>query len=328
MKALVADRYGGPEVLRVEEVPTPEPGAGEMLVRVHAASLNALDRRTMRADPWFVRVGRGLVRPKHTGLGADFSGTVERLGPGVGGFEVGEAVFGCVGFELGTIAEYVVVKAADAVAPKPANVSYADAAATPIAAVTALYGLQDMGHLETGQTVLVNGGSGALGSVTVQLAKSLGASSVAAVCSTEKVELVRSLGAERVIDYTTEDFTRGGERYDLVVDTVGNRSVAELDRVVADGGRCVLLGFTTIRRLAGHALAARRVTRRGRVTVVAPSSPDTDRASIDRVAALLESGALRPVIERSYSLEEAPAAIAYLDGGHARAKIVVEVVRD
>jgi NADPH:quinone reductase-like Zn-dependent oxidoreductase len=324
VKAIVQDRYGPPGVLRLAEVPRPRPGAGEVLVRVRAASVNARDWHLMRGDPYLARPSMGgLRRPGVPVRGSDFAGRVEEVGPGVTRFRPGDEVFGEAD---GAFAEYV--RAAEGVVERaPAGLTAGQAAALPLAAGTALQCLRD-GGLRPGGHVLVNGASGGVGTFAVQIAKALGGS-VTAVCRPRNAELVRSLGADAVVDYTVEDFTTSGERYDVVLDLVGNHPLGGLRRALAPGGRIVLSGGGTseggsllgpMALLLRGMLAAR--VRPGRVAVTA-AQPSAE--GLAAVRELVESGRVRPVIDRTYPLERTAEAISYLEVEHARAKVVIDV---
>jgi NADPH:quinone reductase-like Zn-dependent oxidoreductase len=248
MKAWLWERYGGADSLRLAEVPQPVPGPNEALVRVLGASVNAADWHSMRGRPLFSRVTLGLLRPKHQSLGVDVAGRVESLGRQVTEVQVGDEVFGnLLEHGYGGFAEYVAVPT-DVLYPKPSSLSFAEAAAVPMSGVTALQGLNHHGSIDSSHRVLINGGSGGVGTFAVQIAKAFGPS-LTVVTSTQNVDLVRSLGADEVIDYTTTDFARGGERYDLILDTVGNRSVADLRGSLTEGGKVAITGFTDMRHL-------------------------------------------------------------------------------
>jgi NADPH:quinone reductase-like Zn-dependent oxidoreductase len=314
MKALVYDKYGPPETLRIAEVDKPAPNTDEVLVRVLAASVNAADWHVLRGKPLFSRATLGLLRPKHRILGVDVAGKVEAVGSGVNRFTAGNEVYAnLLDHGYGGFAEYVSVPVAVA-SLKPASLSFEEAAAVPMAAVTALQGLRRHGALRPSQLVLINGGSGGVGSFAVQLAKASGAE-VTAVTSTGNLELVRSLGADQVIDYTKEDFTRTGRRYDLILDTVGNRSVPDLRRALAEGGRVAVTGFTSVGNLLGVSL-------RGGKDVVQVQAHVTAE-DLELLSELIAAGKLHPVIDRRYRFAEIPAAIAYLEKGHAKGKVVV-----
>jgi NADPH:quinone reductase-like Zn-dependent oxidoreductase len=324
MKAIVQDRYGSPDVLEFRDIDQPVPGDGEVLVRVHAASVNAYDWHLMRADPTIpARLGVGLRAPRARVRGRDFAGVVAAVGPGVDRLRPGDEVFGEAD---GAFAEYVCARSG-AVGPKPANLSFEQAAAVPLAGNTALVGLRDAARVQSGQRVLVNGASGGVGTFAVQLAGSLGAE-VTGVCSTRNVELVRSLGAEHVIDYTREDFTRHGQRYDVVFDLVCTRSLRDLRRALTPSGTLALAGAGAPGSLVGgvgliaRAVLARPFVRQRLVPVLGPA-PTTERLAALRE--LAESGAIAPVIDRSYALKDVPDAIRYVENEHARAKVVITV---
>ncbi|PRY19421.1 NAD(P)-dependent alcohol dehydrogenase [Pseudosporangium ferrugineum] len=329
MKAIVQDRYGPPGTLTLADVDVPVPGPGEVLVRVEAAALNAYDWHVMRGDPRMARLAMGRSRPRARIRGRDFAGRVEAVGPDVRQLRPGDAVFGDLGDDNGAFAEYVRVPEA-LVATAPANLTPRQAAALPLAGITALMGLRDAGGLEPGRHVLVNGASGGVGTLAVQLAKLLGAT-VTAVCSTRNTELVRSLGADHVVDYTREDFTRLGRRHDLVLDLVGNRSLRALRRALTPTGTLVLSGggvygggslVGPVWLIARGRLLAPFV-RRQRIVVLttAPS-----RSHLDTLRAHAENDGLVPVIDRCYDLAEVPEAMRYLESDHARAKVVISVL--
>ena len=297
------------------EVEKPSPGAGEVLVKVMAVSVNPADWHIMRGKPLIARAELGLMRPKHKILGADIAGQVETVGSGVTRFKPGDEVYAdLLDHGWGGFAEYVSVPI-DVLAIKPASQSFEEAAAVPVAAVTALQGLYRHGEIKSGQKVLINGASGGVGHFAVQIAKSYGAE-VTGVTSTGNIDLVRSLGADHVIDYTSEDFTRTGKTYDFILDAVGNRSVSDLRRALAPGGKCTVTGFTTMRRLLGVQL-------RGRGKDIAQMTAHATAKDLEHLAELIEAGKVRPEINRRYPFAEIPAAIAYLEQGHAKGKIVV-----
>jgi len=323
MQAIVYHCYGPPEVLKLEQIAKPVPRDGEVLVRVHAASVNPLDWHFMRGMPYIVRMDSGLGAPGDGRFGVDFSGVVEAVGAHVTRFKPGDEVFGG---KHGAFAEYVIIGEQRALALKPAGVSFAQAAAVPIAGVTALQGLRDKARLAPGQKVLINGASGGVGTFAVQLAKNLGAE-VTAVCSAKNAELVRSLGADRVIDYTREDFTRGSERYDVIFDTVGNRSASELRRVMTPQGALVIVGAPPGGPFLGgltvmlKALALAPFVSQRLETFIAQLNGE----DLAQLAALMASGKVKPVIDRTYPLAQVPQAVAYLEAGHARGKVVIDV---
>src|SRR6058998_991457 len=249
MKAIFCTQYGSPDVLRLKEVEKPAPKEDEVLVRMHAASANPLDWHLMRGSPFLARLGGGLRRPKDPRLGVDIAGRVEAVGNNVTQFQPGNEVFGTV---KGGFAEYACARE-DRLALKPANNSFEEAAAAPVVAFTALQGLRDKGKIQPGQKVLVNGASGGVGTFAVQIAKSFG-TEVTGVCSTRNLDMVRSIGADHAIDYTKDDFTKSDERYDLIFDAIGNRSVPDLKRALTQDGICVILGFYGISRLLANVI--------------------------------------------------------------------------
>jgi NADPH:quinone reductase-like Zn-dependent oxidoreductase len=322
MKAIVYETYGSPDVLELKEVPTPAPKDDEVLVQVQAAAVNPLDWHLMRGEPFLARLENGLRRPKITRLGADIAGRVEAVGAGVTQFQPGDVVFGeNFGRGLGGFAEYVAVPE-HALALKPANLSLEAAAAVPIAALTALQGLRSKGQIQPGQQVLVNGASGGVGTFAVQIARALGAE-VTGVCSTRNVDMVRSIGADDVIDYTKADFARSGRRYDLIFDAVGNRSVADLKRALKPGGVCTVAGFTALGLLFQHIALGAWVSRTGAKQIGMMSTVHTDKEDLGLIKALLEAGRVVPVIDRCYPLCETAEAIRYLETGRARGKVVI-----
>jgi NADPH:quinone reductase-like Zn-dependent oxidoreductase len=320
MKAIQYTRYGSPDVLQLTEVEKPAPKESGVLVKVHAASANPLDWHRMRGAPFPARLGEGLRKPKNPRLGADLAGRVEAVGSSVTQFQPGDEVFGVC---TGAFAEYVSARE-NFLALKPANLSFEQAAAVPVAAFTALQGLRDTGHIQSGQKVLVNGASGGVGTFAVQLAKSFGAE-VTGVCSTRNLDLVRSIGADHVIDYTQEDFTRNGQSYDLIYDAVGNRSVAAYRRALKPQGTCVIAGFTTLPRLFEHVVVGTLVSKTGnrKIGLMGVSKPNQKDLLV--MKELLEAGKVVPVIDRRYPLSETADAIRYLEAGHARGKVIITV---
>ena len=325
MKALVYDAYGAPaDVLQLREVERPVVADDEVLVRVHATSVNPVDWHTLTGDPYIARLQAGLRKPKSGALGVDYAGTVEEVGAGVTRFQPGDEVFGG---KNGAFAEYVCVREERAVVPKPANVTFEQAAAVPVAALTALQGLRDKGKLQAGHKVLINGASGGVGTFAVQIAKSFSAE-VTGVCSTRNVDIVRSIGADHVIDYTQEDFTLSGQRYDLMLDIVGNRSWSECARVLADKATLVVVGgpkgghhwFGPLRHFGGVWLASLVGSRR-----VVLFLAKFDKADLLVLAQLLEAETVTPVIDRRYALSDLPEALTYLGDGHAQGKVVIAV---
>ena len=320
MRAIVRHRYGSPAVLRFEELEKPVAGDDEVLLRVRAASVNPLDWHFMRGEPSLLRLVTGLRRPKAARLGVDLAGQVEAAGRNVKGLRPGDEVYGT---SRGAFAEYVCARE-KSLAAKPANLTFEEAAAVPVAGCTALQALRDHGRLERGQKVLINGAAGGVGTFAVQIARSFGAE-VTGVCSTGNVELVRSLGAHLVIDYTRGDFTATGRRYDMVLDCVGNRPVTALRRVLTPKGTCVMIGgggssVAILAGMLGTFLLSWVVSQKLVAFLASVNTPD-----LTALRGLIESGQVRPVIDRRYALDKVPEAIAYLEKGHARGKVTIAV---
>ena len=324
MKAIVHTQYGPPDVLQLKEVEKPTPNDSQVLVRVHAVSLNPAEAH-MRKGALMARVigGTGLLKPKNTILGADFSGRVEAVGSNLTQFKRGDEVFGRRA--PGGFAEYVCVSE-NPIVLKPANVTFEQAAAVPVAAITALQSLRDAGQIQPGQKVLVNGASGGVGTFTVQIAKSFGAD-VTGVCSTRNLDLVRSIGAERVIDYTREDFTRNGQRYDLIIDNVGNRSVSDYARALSPKGICVIAGYSSMVLVFQYMLLGGWISRTGskKIGTMLAHVKKQDLLVLNE---LMEAGKVVPFVDRCYSLSQVPEAYRYLETRHARGKIVVTWEQD
>jgi NADPH:quinone reductase-like Zn-dependent oxidoreductase len=328
MKAIVYRQYGPPDVLQLEEIAKPTAGDNEVLIKVRAAALNPYDWHFMRGLPYLVRIIAGLRKPKVTRLGFDVAGEIEAVGKNVTQLKPGDAVFGaCAGAHAGAFAEYAYVPES-ALATKPANVTFEQAAAVPLAAFTALQGLRDKGHIQPGHTVLVNGAAGGVGSFAVQIAKSFGAE-VTGVCSTGNVEMVRSIGAKRVIDYTREDFTKSDQRYDLFLDTVGNHSLTACRRVLNPNGILVMAGGKSGRWKMGllRGIRARVLSGLGSRKLVGIFTKGS-KEDLIFLRGLLESGKVTPVIDRRYKLSEVPEAIRYLEEGHARGKVVITMAEN
>lgn len=319
MKAILFPNYGPPAGLVLQEVAKPTPHANQVLVKIYAAAANPLDWHRLRADPFIVRLSDGLLKPKNTRLGADIAGRVEAVGTAVTQFQPGDEVFGDVG--AGGFAEYVCVKET-ALAPKPANVTFAEAAAVPVAAFTALQGLRDKGKLQAGQKVLINGASGGVGTYAVQIAKAYGAE-VTGVCSSRNLDLVRGLGADQVIDYTQSDFTRTGQRYDLIFDAIGNYAVTDYRRALTPQGVCAVAGFTTLSRLFNVMLFGSRGGQ-----LVASFMAQPNQADLLVLKDLLAAGKIVSVIDRTYPLTQTAEAIRYLETGRARGKVIITVAQD
>ena len=308
MKAIVYTKYGSPDVLQLKEVEKPTPNENEVLVKIYATSANAADWHLMRAEPFLARLENGLLKPKNTKLGADLSGRVEAVGRNVKQFQVGDAVFGSMPLnELGGFAEYVCANE-DALALKPARLTFEQAAAVPLAALTALQGLRD--QIQPGQKVLINGASGGVGTFAVQIAKSFG-TEVTGVCSTRNLDMVRSIGADHVSDYTKEDFTQNGQQYDLIFDAVGNRSVSDYQRALSPDGICAVAGFTSLARLFQFMLLGGKQV--GLMETVKGNKKD-----LLFIKELLEAGKVVPVIDRCYPFSEVADSIRYLETGHAQ----------
>ncbi|GBF37584.1 NAD(P)-dependent alcohol dehydrogenase [Leptospira johnsonii] len=323
MKAIVYEKYGAPDVLQLKEVQKPGPKKNEILVKVRTASVNAADWRMMRADPFLVRFYAGLFKPKKIStLGADVAGTVEAVGENVTKFRPGDDVFGDVfasGF--GGFAEYKCGKE-DEFVLKPSNISFEDAAALPLAGMTALHSLRDFGNVQAGQKVLINGASGGVGTFAIQLAKYFGAE-VTAVCSTLKRELSISLGADHVIDYTKEDFTKGGKKYDLIIGVNGYRSISEYKGALNPEGRYIMAGGGTAQLFQALLLGPLISLISDRKIIAASSQPN--QKDLLFLSELLRSGKIKSVIDRRYSLEEVPEAIHYVEQGHANGKVIILV---
>ncbi len=321
MKAIIHTRYGPPDLLELKDVETPVPGPGQVLVRVHAASVNPLDWHTMRGEPYFLRIGNGLRRPKRRELGVDLAGRVTAAGANVAHLRPGDEVFGCA---YGALGEYACGEA-DKLAAKPAKLSFEQAAAIPVAALTALQGLRDKGGIRTGHKVLIVGASGGVGTFAVQIAKAFGAE-VAGVCSTGNLDLVRSLGADHVVDYTREDFVASERRYDLILDSIGNRSLAECRRVMTPEGSLVIIGAPGGRWIAGLTrFAAALATSPFVSQKLRPFVARITRQDLVAVGELVEAGQVTPVIDRTYELGDTPEALRHLEAGHARGKVVIRV---
>ncbi|MEO8285138.1 MAG: NAD(P)-dependent alcohol dehydrogenase [Chloroflexota bacterium] len=322
MKAIVYTKYGSPDLLQFKEVPIPTLRNNEVLVKVHAASANAADLHLLRGTPFLFRLSAGLLRPKKQIIGADIAGRVEAVGSNVTRLQAGDEIFGNVsGCGWGGFAEYVAVPE-HVLVVKPARLTFEQAAAVPMAAVTALQALRDKGQIKSGQSVLINGASGGVGTFAVQIAKAYGAE-VTAVCSTSKVGLMRSIGADHVIDYTREDFTRNGQRYDLILAANGNRSISDYKRALAPMGTYVMTGGSTAQMFQAMLLGPLHSKTGGKKMGNLLAKPNTRDLAF--VKELLEAGKVVPVIDRCYPLSEAAEAIRYLEKGHASGKVVISV---
>ena len=322
MKAIVYCDYGSAN-LKLADVEKPTPNDDQVVVKVRAASVNPYDWHFIEGTPYIMRIGVGLRKPKDTRLGVDFAGTVEAVGKNVTQFKPGDSVFGGRG---GAFAEYVCPRADRAIAIKPANITFEQAASVNIAGITALQALRDKGKVQPGQKVLINGASGGVGTFAVQIAKSFGAD-VTGVCSTRNLDMVRSLGADHVVDYTKEDFAKSGQRYDVILDNVPNHSLSECRGVLTPKGKYVMIG-------GGGPNDSRWVGPFGRVIATMMVSPfvsqemgmmmaDVSQKDLTILSDLMQAGKVTPVIDRRYKLSEVPEAIRYLEEGHARGKVVI-----
>ncbi|NOT18960.1 MAG: NAD(P)-dependent alcohol dehydrogenase [Sideroxydans sp.] len=323
MKAIVYKEYGSPDVLHLEEVAMPIPADGEVRVKVQAASVNAADWRLMRADPFLARLYTGLFKPtRFQILGGDIAGRVEAVGKDVSQFKVGDEVFGEVSASgFGGFAEFKCARENELVL-KPANLSFEEAAAVPLAALAALQGLRDKGRIQSGQKVLIYGASGGVGTFAVQIAKCFGAD-VTAVCSTAKMELARSLGADHVLDYTQEDFTQSGARYDLILAANGDRSIFDYKRALNEGGIYVMVGGKA-GQLFQALLLGPWISMLGSKKMRAVTSKP-NQEDLLFLKELIESGKLKPVIDRRFPLSEVADAVRYIEAGHATGKVVISV---
>lgn len=320
MRAVTKSSYGGAEALGLREVPRPEPTEGRVLVKVAAASLNALDWHLLSGTPYFLRLMEGLRAPKRTGIGVDFAGIVEAVGPGVDDVEPGDAVFGAAD---GTCAEYVVAKA-EYTLPLPEGVGFEEAATLNVAAITALQGLRDVAGIQAGQRVLINGAAGGVGTYAVQIAKLMGAH-VTAVCSGRNVEMVRSLGADEVIDYTVDDVSELGKTFDVIFDNAGSQRPSRLARMLQAGGVAVIITGPKKGRVigpVGHIVRSKLRFMFGDKAAKTMNA-ETKRADLEQIGAWVANGSIAPVIHRTYSLDETAEAVELLGSGHAPAKLVI-----
>ena len=323
MKAIVRERYGSPDVLKLRDIDRPVIDDDGVLVRVRAASINAYDWHMMRGSPSLVRLMAGLRKPKSSAMGVDLAGEVEAVGKNVTEFRPGDEVFGQ---RVGALAEYVCGSAKSFLVPKPAGLTFEQAAAVPMAASTALQGLRDKGQIKPSQRVLINGASGGVGTFAVQIAKAFGAH-VTAVCSTRNVDQALSLGADEVIDYTREDFTRGGRKYDVILDVASSGSLSSRRRVLEPNGTLVGVGAANndgtasiVAGLLETAVLSRFGNQKMPFFLAKNSKED-----LLVLKELIEAGKVRPVIDRTYPLNQTAEAIRYLETGHARAKVVITV---
>jgi NADPH:quinone reductase-like Zn-dependent oxidoreductase len=320
MKAIVYTKYGSPDVLQLKDVEKPAPKDDEVLIKIRAASVNAYDWHFLTADIFLIRfMTGGLLKPKDSRLGADIAGRVEAVGRNVKQFQPDEEVFGDIGH--GGFAEYVCAPESR-LALKPANLSFEEAAAVPMAALTALQGLRDEGQIHSGQKVLINGASGGVGTFAVQIAKSFGAE-VTAVCSTRNLEQARSIGADHLIDYTKEDFTKNGQQYDLVFAANGYHSLSAYKRALTPQGVYIMAGGTMAQIFQSMLMGSRMSETGGRK--MGGVSAKIDQKDLVILKGLIEAGKVKPVIDRRYPLSEAAEALRYLGEGHARGKVVIVV---
>jgi len=326
MEAIVYAKYGPPDVLQLKEVEKPTPKGDEVLIKVYAASVNAADWHLLRGKPFLVRLmGFGLLRPKNKILGADIAGRVEEVGGNVRQFKPGDEVFGDLsGCGWGGFSEYVCARE-NALALKPANISFEEAAAVPMAAVTALKGLRDKGKIQPGQKVLINGASGGVGTFALQIAKSFGAE-VTGVCSPKKMDMARSMGADHVIDYTQEDFTQNGQRYDLILAANGYHPISDYKRALSPKGIYVMTGGSGAQMFQAMLLGPwiSMTGSKKMCALMAKANPK----DLVFMKELLEAGKVKPVIDRRYPLSEAADALRYLEEGHARGKVIITLEHD
>ncbi len=322
MKAIIQEKYGTPDVLQLREIDKPQPKAGEVLIKVHVASINAADWHLLTADIFLVRFMKGLFKPKPNILGSDVAGRVEAIGADVTQFKVGDEVFGDIFLQgSGSLAEYALAPES-ALTLKPSKLSSEEAAAAPLAAITALQGLRDEGQIRSGQKVLIQGASGGVGTFAVQIAKSFGAE-VTAVCSPRNVEMVRSLGADHVIDYTKEDFTKSGVRYDLILAANGYHPIAAYKRALTPQGIYVMAGGKFKQMFETMLLGSLMSEKNGRkLKLLSAKSNQKDLLTIKE---LLETNKIKSIIDRRYPLQEAAEALRYLGAGHARGKVVINI---
>jgi NADPH:quinone reductase-like Zn-dependent oxidoreductase len=323
MKAIVNEKYGSPDVLKLQEIEIPKPGENEVLVKVYAASLNAYDWHKMRADPFLVRLmGGGFFKPKDNILGADIAGKIEAVGKNVKLFKPGDEVFGEISESGdGGFAEYVCTTEKLLIL-KPAGMTFEEAAAVPMASLTALQGLRDKGEIQPGKNVLINGASGGVGTFAVQIAKAFGAE-VTAVCSTGKMEMVRSIGADHIIDYTQEDFTKNGISYDLILAANGYHPLYDYKRSLSPNGRYVMTGGTGAQMFQAIAFGSLMSKSGNKKMGMLLAHPDIKDLTI--MIELIETGKVKPIIDCQYSLKEVPDAMRYLEEGHAKGKIVISI---
>lgn len=326
MKAIVCRKYGPPSVLQLKEIDKPVPKDDEILIKVRASSINSADHRTMLAKPFFVRfMGEGMLKPKRSVPGIDVSGVVEEAGRNVSAFKPGDEIFGDIfDSETGAYAEYVCAREEANIVKKPEGVTFEQAAAVPVAGLTALQALRDHGRIKEGQSVLVNGASGSVGTFTVLIAKAFGAE-VTGVCSTRNLELVKSIGADFVIDYKKEDFRKSGSKYDLIIDIAANMTVKDYKNLLNPDGTGILVGFSTIPHMMGIGLKGGKLKKKNGLTVKAMGSAKAKKEDLELLGDLINSGKITPAIEKVYPLEETAEAMRHFHEEHARSKIVISV---
>jgi NADPH:quinone reductase-like Zn-dependent oxidoreductase len=322
LKAIRYYTYGSPDVLQLEDVDKPTPNDDQVLIKIHAASVNSFEHRSIRAEPFLVRTDNGLLKPKNPKLGADVAGRVEAVGRNVTQFKVGDEVFGDIGY--GGYAEYVCSREKN-IAHKPVSVSFEDAAASPMAGLTALQGLRDHGKVRAGQKVLINGASGGVGTYAVQISKYYGAE-VTGVCSTRNLEMARSIGADHVIDYTTEDFSKSEHKYDLIFDVAANRSVYAYKRVLAPKGKYVMTGFSTILHML-HIISLGPLVAKDGQQIGMMGVASINQADLTCIGELLESKKIVPVIDKVYPLHETAQALRHFEEEHAQGKILIRMAQ-
>jgi NADPH:quinone reductase-like Zn-dependent oxidoreductase len=329
MKAVICKKYGSPDALQLMNTEKPRPKDNEVLIRIQAASLNAYDWHLLRASPFFTRFSAGLFKPRNRIPGADIAGIVESVGKTATQFKIGDEVYGCLescgagGLAAGGFAEYVCARET-VLALKPTGASFEEAAALPMAAVTALQGLRDKGQIKPGQRVLINGASGGVGTFAVQIAKSFGFE-VTGVCSKNNLDMVHSIGADHVIDYGKEDFSKTNQQYDLILDIAANHSIADYRRALSPNGICVVVGFTTMAHMIQVALSGLSSSKAGGKKIIILAANNTNRNDLIFINRLFETGKVKPVIDRYYLLSEAADAFRYVETKHASGKVVIKI---
>ena len=326
MKAIVYEKYGAPEVLKLKDVAKPTPKEDEILIKIAASSINSADHRTMRAKPFFVRfMGEGFIKPKKSIPGIDMAGIVEQVGKDVSAFKTGDEVFGDIHQSAtGAYAQYVCAKESTSIVKKPKGVTFIQAAATPVAGLTALQALRDLGNIQSKQTVLINGASGGVGTFAVILAKAFGAH-VTGVCSTKNMELIKSIGADSVVDYTKQDISKLGKRYDLIIDVAANINANGYKQLLEPKGKGILVGFSSILQMMSVVLKSKKLLRKHGFTVKVMGSAKANNDDLKYLGELIASKEITPVIDRIYPLEELADAMRYFEDEHASAKVVIKV---